>query len=465
MLRPRFSTGAARPPYGELIFTSSSAIIPSVSLREKLRRLETPARAAQADPAPASSVARELARLRVAADARRAAEEAGLAGDPEATLPEGETLATPYGAVWRLRRRFPEHHRHGDLPLGAAEASSGKAAGLAARDAGLDGFDPREAVYLDTETTGLAGGTGTIPFLVGIGRFLEGEFVLDQYFLRDLDEERAMLVRIAEETAGAGRALVSFNGKSFDRPLMVTRYRLYRLADPWPGAPHWDLLHASRRLWRARLADARLATIERELLGLRRVGDVSGAEIPFIYRAYLRLGRAPGLRRVIEHNALDVLSMVTLAGKIGRMLADPEEAGGLEAGECLALGELHRRRGEPGAEAWYARARDRAESPEAWWEASRRLAEALRKLDREAEAAAIWAEMRAAPRPLDAGPWEEEAKREEHRLRRLDRALALVEEATARGVPGAERLAGRAARLRRRLERPPVAGIRESAED
>src|SRR4051794_13065804 len=213
-----------------------------------------------------------------------------------AELPGGREEATPFGPCYVLERRYSLDHRHGPHPLGALRhVAPGLLADL--------GGDPRLAtlpherlVLLDTETTGLAGGTGTHVFLVGLG-FLASEpdgatsFVVRQYFLRQLREERALLHALGATLADFG-VLVSFNGKSFDWPLLTTRFIMQRLGPHRDGRawPHLDLLHPSRRVWKHRLPSCSLGTLEQEILGVRRDSDVPGALIPELYFRYLRDG-------------------------------------------------------------------------------------------------------------------------------------------------------------------------------
>ena len=153
---------------------------------------------------------------------------------------------------------------------------------------------PERLVYLDTETTGLAGGTGTCAFLIGIGTIEGTQFVVRQFFLRDYPEEKAILHALAE-ILDAFDGVVTYNGKTFDMPLLETRYALARLKSPFARLMHLDALHPSRRLWRLRLESCKLTDLESAVLGIEREGDVAGSEIPAIYFDYLRTGRCARL--------------------------------------------------------------------------------------------------------------------------------------------------------------------------
>jgi uncharacterized protein YprB with RNaseH-like and TPR domain len=177
--------------------------------------------------------------------------------------------------------------------------------------------------FLDTETSGLAGGTGTYAFLIGVGRFHEGEFLLEQYFMRDPAEETAMLETLAEFLAPA-QALVTFNGKAFDVPLLLARYSMNSIPCPFADYAHLDLLPLARRLWRDRLPSRALKYLEENVLAAPRTSEeVPGYEIPYLYFDYLRSGDARPLKGVFYHNAMDVVAMAALLTHVTSILADP----------------------------------------------------------------------------------------------------------------------------------------------
>lgn len=241
---------------------------------------------------------------------------------------------TPAGRVFVIERRFELEHRHGRLALGRALETSLDLWARIGREPALATVDPRRVAFLDTETTGLAGGTGTLAFLVGMGHFLDGHFRLRQYFLSDLGQERAMLRALADYLDGF-EAIVTFNGKTFDLPLLETRLLLSRMRPALTALPHLDLVHPSRRLYRNRLESCRLQELERSLLGLTRVEDVPGWEVPALYFRYMRTRRFRPLLAVFEHNALDVLSLVTLTAHLARLFGGSVR---LTGPDRLALG-------------------------------------------------------------------------------------------------------------------------------
>jgi uncharacterized protein YprB with RNaseH-like and TPR domain len=175
----------------------------------------------------------------------------------------------------------------------------------------------RQLLHFDTETTGLAGGTGTRAFMIGAGDWIDHRFRIRQLTITSMAAEAAMLRHFAEWIS-PDTVLVSYNGKCYDAPLLATRYRLARQSNPLTGLGHIDLLHPVRRQWKGQWENCRLATAERQLLGVVREDDLPGAEAPAAWLTYLRGGSARNLRRVAEHNAQDLKS---LAGVLLKMAA------------------------------------------------------------------------------------------------------------------------------------------------
>jgi hypothetical protein len=181
----------------------------------------------------------------------------------------------------------------------------------------------RDVVCFDTETTGLAGGTGTRAFLIGSARWRGDGLHIRQWLMTALAAESALL-RAFAGSLDPTAALVSYNGRSYDAPLLAARYRLARLPDPLPGRMHIDLLHPARRRWRGRWENCRLATIERRVLGVVREDDLPGSEAPAAWLRHLRGGDARDLRRVVDHNRQD---LVSLAGLLVHLERTGREAG------------------------------------------------------------------------------------------------------------------------------------------
>lgn len=301
----------------------------SSALGERLRRLRRP----DGSPLPEGrAVPDALARLeargpadedddvltlkerleRLIASATRRPRAGGFAGAPLEELVQGRRVQNARGEFFLVEDDVHLETLHGSVPFTRLRALDPAAVSILTGQPALGAFDLRRAVFLDTETTGLAGGTGTAAFLVGVG-WVEGErFRFRQYFMRDYHEEAALLRGLADDLAGVER-IVTFNGALFDVPLLETRYRLNRERFPLAQALHFDLLHPARRLWKARLESCRLQSLERALLGVTRHGDVGGEEIPHIYFDFVRRRDGRAMARVLEHNRIDVLSLAALA--------------------------------------------------------------------------------------------------------------------------------------------------------
>jgi uncharacterized protein len=247
-------------------------------------------------------------------------------GDPQplpALLPGLELVETPEGACYVLDRIYPLHHRHGADTLDSLLQQQPAAAAPFCGEPRLSDLDFRDFLFLDTETTGL-GGAGTLAFMVGVAFFEGDAFVARQYFLRDHGDEPAMLWLINELLAQRP-GLITFNGRSFDLPLLDGRFLLNRMVCDICERPHLDLLPPARRLWRQRFDSCALGALEQTLLGLRRSQeDVPGWLIPALYHHYLVSGDGREMARVFYHNRIDLLSMVTLAARITRQLAAPQ---------------------------------------------------------------------------------------------------------------------------------------------
>lgn len=336
------------------------------------------------------------------------------------------------GRCFVAQTRYPLDHVHAGVALSDLLGHAGDALALLGNDPRLAFLEPERAVLLDVETTGLAGGTGTYAFLIGLGYFADGAFVVDQFFLRDPSEERTMLA-VLGATLGGFEALITFNGKCFDWPLVETRH-VYNRVPLRPSAPlHLDLLFPARRLFKRRLGACNLTALEPGALGLdHRVGDVPGYLIPTIYFEYLRRRDGRPLRQVFEHNRKDILTMLALATLMARQVGDPRGAPIDDPTDLYSLGRLFEDAGRletavhcyERSLATPGRAFDRGE-------ALARLSGVYKRLDDRARAVALWEEMVAA----GAGstyPYVELAKHLEHRAKEPGRALDLAREAARR---------------------------------
>jgi hypothetical protein len=336
----------------------------------------------------------------------------------------GRFKRTAFGETFLVERCYPLDHR-----LGRAALRIGAPVDVITAWAGepcLARSDLGSFVFLDTETTGLAGGVGTYVFLVGLGQYTDEGFRLTQFFMRDPAEERALLAALAE-VLEACNVLVTFNGKAFDVPLLKARFIASGYA-PDAQVPvlsdlaHLDLLPLARRLWKDRLASRDLGSLEEHILGLRRAHhDVPGWMIPGMYFDYLRTGDARPLRNVFYHNAVDILSLAALLSHIANLLHRPlEEAAGLGV-DLIAMGRLFEQLGDlKSAMALYERGLT-CDPPEAvYWEAVRRLSFVRKRRGEFSAAEELW---RRAARHGDLYAHVELAKLYEHRLRDFHEAM------------------------------------------
>ena len=432
-------------------------------LQERLRRLRRP------PPGGASGPSSDLDRL-----------EETLVGETAAGLSLKERLERLVAVASRRERRCPEpvpleellqgrrmensrgeyflieddvhlDSYHGHFSLSRFRALTPGSVGILTGETALDAFNLSNAVFLDTETTGLAGGTGTAAFLIGIG-FVEGDrFRVRQYFMRDYHEEPALLAGLAEDLKRFSQ-IVTFNGKLFDVPLLETRYNLDRNRFPLSEVPHLDLLHPARRLWRASLESCRLQLLEERLLGMKRTGDIGGDEIPRIYFDYVRRRDARAIARVFRHNRLDIVSLAALAVLACQWV---EEGWAEDPRDVYSLARvLERARLYERSEAEYRRTveRDRGALRVA---ALVRLASRAKRAGDSGRAADLW---RQAGEAGDLLALRELAVYHEHRSRELDAAVEVVDRglqlARERGAPrAAEEFGRRRERLLRKLAR------------
>ncbi len=329
-----------------------------------------------------------------------------------------ELRDTPRGSHLAVTGRFPSPAPTHIVP---------RALRLLAPDSDPADADSRHWIFLDTETTGLAGGTGTYAFMVGVAWWEHGQFTVEQLFMRDHSEEASLLTDLAQRLTGR-RVLVTFNGKSFDWPLLETRYRMTRTARPEGPAVHLDLLHPSRQLWRLRLQSVALGELEKHVLGFDRGYDIPSYTIPGRYFQYLRGGPEGPVVEVFRHNQMDLRGLAELASRIASLLQGLEDCAG-DAGELFGVSRLMHRRGERLlAEKSYQRALAYGLPEPADRIARRELALMARRQGDFTRANVLWEELLCGSGDgLHA--YEQLAIHYEHRARDPQRALALTREA------------------------------------
>ena len=326
-----------------------------------------------------------------------------------------------HGEHMVLRRWFAEPDTAVPHAMGLELLASGAAAEAA---------DPLNWLFLDTETTGLAGGTGTYPFLVGVAWWGGAGLEVEQFFMRDHSEEHSVLLALAERMAER-RVLVTFNGKSFDWPLLETRFRMTRSIKPKLPIAHIDLLHPARHLWRPRLGSVRLCELERQVLGFERGFDVASDLIPQAYFDFLR-GESPELLvHVFRHNQMDLCGLAALACRMFTLLAEPETSR-IDSLELFGVSRLFDRRGQAArARTLYSAALDGGGLPRVLDRSARQRLAGLAKRDRDYTLAqTLWHELRG-PSPEGLCAYEELAIYFEHKAREPMRAAAVAEEALA----------------------------------
>jgi uncharacterized protein YprB with RNaseH-like and TPR domain len=319
----------------------------------------------------------------------------------------GTPVSTPYGQCLVVSRRYESDRWHGEIQIGDCALQAGGGLAMLDPDLAIPGWARdahshastsalSRAVFIDLETTGLSGGAGTVAFLVGLGFFDLGAFQVRQFLLTSHAAERALLAAVSDCFADVD-LIVTYNGKTFDVPVMETRWVFHRMEPPLGGIPHFDMLHPARRLWKMRTdgmgdrddGGCRLSTLERLLFDVRRVGDVPGMDIPRRFFQFLRSGDPRPLEPVLEHNRLDLVSLAAVTARAVRLAEEGVDAC-RDASEALALGRVYERAGDAlRAERCYRRAID-ASSAEVRAEALYRLGLRYRRDRRFEDAAAVW---------------------------------------------------------------------------
>ena len=279
--------------------------------------------------------------------------------------------------------------------------------------------DPEDMLFLDTETTGLSHGAGTVAFLVGVGVIRQGKLIVYQYMMRDYDEELFVLRRVRRHLDDCG-ILVTFNGRSFDMPLLQTRFIMQRMPSDYEEIPHADMLHTARRVWKLRLRRCSLGTLEELIFHEPREDDLPGSEVPQRYFDYLKAHDFSLLEDILKHNAQDIASLARLTFHLARLHENPLSAEHLQ--DIFSLGRVYERRGQ-----WQtARMCYRAADAGSMSQLSReRLADNLRRDRQPQEAAAIYEKM-IASRQGGAKPYIALSKLLEHRLKAPQAALEIA---------------------------------------
>jgi uncharacterized protein len=347
---------------------------------------------------------------------------------------DGNEIVTEFGCHLETEKLYERHRRHGsadigalaDLPPDLFECLSGEP---------MPSVPPEQWAFLDTETTGLAGGAGTCAFLIGVGRITHDGFRVRQFFMRDHGEEASTLDALSRHLAQF-RVMITYNGRAYDQPLLETRYRLNRAKPPFARMEHLDLLHGARRLWKLRFESCRLVDLENQVLGVERQGDLAGALIPYVYFEYLRTRDAARMIPIFHHNALDILTLACLTAIVPYAFREPgsPENGSsplTNGAELAGIARWLRQAGElDHARKLFRRAIDAAPSQgmtddllfQTLWD----LAAIERKLGATDRALGIWNDLAGSRNAFRAASLEELAKHYEHREKDHARALDLT---------------------------------------
>ncbi|MCE9594841.1 MAG: ribonuclease H-like domain-containing protein [Planctomycetes bacterium] len=361
----------------------------SDELFARLKRLRKHVDAPKASIAPNSQPLPDWFKRRLAradGDALAPPERTKTVGEPRELTP----LANRFGSCTERVARLAREHRHGDWRLDEALDARGEELAWLAGDPALATLSLERVLFLDIETTGLSGGAGTYVYLVGLAGFVDGAFEVRQGFARGPDEEAALLADVAERVRACA-GLVTFFGKSFDRHRLQDKMRVHGVEPPFAERPHLDLYHPLRRLYGRAFDDGRLGTLERELCGVRRERDLPGSFAPAAWFDFLA-GRPHLLEEVFRHNFDDVLSLATLAAHLACTRAgvrvDRSPLAGPAGARASALArQAAKARDWTNALAWLERAGD------VGVEARFLRAQVLRRLARDAEALALFAEL------------------------------------------------------------------------
>ena len=421
-------------------------------LRERLRRLQraygaTRKTGCSADDAPEgvpaskpASIREQLERIEQRSSRRPVPRDGASERARPPRLKEvlqGREVSTPLGVCYEVKTAYRESFRHGDHRIGAFRDVDMEALGLFC--GGVDGLDAKaeDFLFMDLETTGLSLGTGTYGFLIGLGYFREGTYHIHQLFLRDFDEEPAFLCR-AQQIMAPFRHLVTFNGKTFDIPLLEVRFMMCSQPETLREKASWDLLYPARRLWYDRLEDCRLETIERERLGVAREGqDIAGDQIPRTYFRYVHDGDARDMDRIVYHNTMDVLTMTALAVHMDESLKEKDPA----RTNLFSVGKYYEKQGIQGmGTEFFEAASSQGPSHQEKDRALFHLAMQHRRGGRFEDAVRIWKGLVEREGYGFLACCVEIAKHLEHRTREYDQAIGLVLHALERVGPEEDRV-------------------------
>lgn len=366
---------------------------------------------------------------------------------PPAHLPFDE-IETAHGRHYETEKLFERHRRHGSIGIADLEDLSGDLL-KAISNGEICGVPVGKWCFLDTETTGLAGGSGTYAFLIGVGRVTPQGFRIRQFFMREFGEEASQLSAL-EEHLKQFQVLVTYNGRTFDQPLLETRFRMARRRPPFSALEHLDLLFSARRLWNLRFDSCRLVDLENQILGVERQGDLPGELIPYFYFEYLRTQEIFRLMPVFHHNAMDILTLACLTAIVPRAFHPPEQAQFSHGAEMVGVARWWRQAEQhENALALFRQALDRNLPDELLFRTMWDIAALEKKLGRQHAALPVLTDLAASTNAWQSAAFIELAKYYEHRERNYAMALEMTRSALALDSSAAN--CRRAARLEAKI--------------
>jgi uncharacterized protein YprB with RNaseH-like and TPR domain len=327
---------------------------------------------------------------------------------------------------------YPLETRYGKITLSSGLQIKGDVLTWLSRDSAFENLDLSNALFIDLETTGLSGGTGVIPFLIGLGYYRDDKFHITQFFLGELAEEERMIQEFGQFLSQMNfQSIITFNGKGFDMPLLETRFILHRQPFSLSGLPHLDFLYSARSLWRHKHESCRLYHLAREVVQADRAEDIPAAEVPWRFFQYLQTGNFEVIEPVLYHNQEDILSLlgVVIVGSIIFSEAGEEEFA--DAMDLYGAGKVMENVGEVEKSVdFFKRALEGKLSDEISLQARRKLSTYFKKGEDWERAVSLWKEMTASNRASlnQLYSFRELAMYFEHKMKKYEEAIKVAEE-------------------------------------
>jgi uncharacterized protein len=372
---------------------------------------------------------------------------------PEEWL-HGEEVRTEHGVHYETEKLYERQRRHGSIGIVDLEDLSGDLLDPISNGQ-IRGVPPARWCFLDTETTGLMGGSGTYAFLIGVGRITPQGFRVRQFFMRDYSEEASQLSALTEHLKQF-EVLITYNGRTFDQPLLETRFRMVRQRPPFSALEHLDLLFGARRLWNLRFDSCRLVDLENQILGVERQGDLPGEMIPYVYFEYVRTHEIFRLMPVFHHNAIDILTLACLTAIVPRAFHGQAEFS--HGAEMVGLARWWRQADQhENALALFRQAIQKNLPDDLLFRTLWDIAALEKKLGREHAALPVLTDLAASRNPWRGAAFVELAKYYERRERNF--ALALEMTRSAMELAPSEALQRRVARLEKRVGTPQTSRL------